>query len=175
MSSVIVVCGPPGVGKSKVADLLTRRTGGTVLRTDEIRKDLFGPEPSYSWKESKQTYNELFDRARNLLQDDETVILDGTFSQQSGRKRANHLAQEYTDPYSFTLIRVTADDSVVRRRISNREDDISDADYSVYQSIRDRFEPVELPHVEVDNSRNFWHTMRQLRAKDLYSKASYYK
>jgi len=176
MSRLIVVCGEPGVGKSKVADLLSRRTGGHVLRTDEIRKDLFGPEPEYTKEESQATYDEMFDRAKNLLRDGhKCVILDATFMLKRGRERANALAQEYTDPYNFDIVRVTADEDVVRKRIRERENDASDADFQIYQSIRDRFEPIELPCTEIDNSGYWWDTMEQCRSKDLYSKPSYYK
>ena len=176
MSRLIVVCGEPGVGKSKVADLLSRRTGGHVLRTDEIRKDLFGPEPEYTSEESQQVYDEMFDRAKNLLRDDhKCVILDATFMLKVGRERADFLAQKYTDPYNFDIVRVTADEDVVRKRIRERENDASDADFSIYQSIRDRFEPIEFPHVEIDNSGYWWDTMEQCRSKDLYSTPSYYQ
>lgn len=176
MSSLTIVCGEPGVGKSRVADFISRRMGGApVLRTDEIRKDLFGPEPDYTSEESQATYDEMFDRARNLLKDGEHVILDATFMFEHGRQRANALAQEYTDPYDFTIIRVTCEPSIAKDRINNRTHDASDADVSVYQSIRDRFEPVELPYHEIDNSDWFWHTMDQLRETGVYEVPSYYR
>jgi predicted kinase len=167
MSKLIIVCGEPGVGKSDVADLLSLRTGASVLRTDDIRKDLFGPEPEYSKEESKATYDEMFDRAGNILQDGLSVILDATFMLQKGRERANRLAQKHTQPYDFTIVRVTAEPDVVKKRIREREDDASDADVSVYQSIRKRFEPVELPHVTVDNSGYWWNTMEEVRSKQV--------
>lgn len=175
MNRLIVVCGEPGVGKSRVADLLSRRTGAHILRTDEIRKDLFGPEPEYTTEESQATYDEMFDRARNLLKDGDSVILDATFMLQKGRERANRLAQKHTNPYWFDIVRVTADEDTVRKRLRKREDDASDADFTIYQSIRDRFEPIELPHTEIDNSGSWWlDTIEELRSEDLYSKPSYY-
>lgn len=175
MSKLILVCGEPGVGKSKIASHLSKKLGGRVLRTDEIRKELFGPEPDYSTEESRKVYDAMFERADVLLQQDYTVILDATFMLQKGRERANHLAQVNTDPYDFTIIRVTAEPSVVKERIRERgEDSASDADVRVYQSIRDRFEEVELPHVTIDNSHTWFETRKQLWSKDLYAKPSYY-
>lgn len=173
--AVFVVCGPPGVGKSRVAEHIAKRTDGDRLATDKIRKDLFGPEPEYTREESQATYDEMFTRARKRLKDGGVVVLDATFMLKRGRERANHLAQEYTDPYDFTIVRVTADEDVVRKRIKEREDDPSDADFEIYQSIRDRYEPLELPHVTIDNS-DWWFTTRQrMRDADIYEVPSYYR
>lgn len=173
--TLYVVCGEPGVGKSRVAEHIADRTDGVRLATDEIRKDLFGPEPTYSKEESQAVYDEMFDRARNWLIDGCTVVLDATFMLKRGRERANKLAQQFTTPYSFQIVRVTCDEDVTKKRIREREDSASDADVSVYQSIRDRFEPVELPHVTIDNSNWWFTTMQQMREKDLYDVPSYYK
>lgn len=175
MSEVIVVCGEPGVGKSKVARHIADRIGGERLATDEIRKDLFGPEPDYTKEESQQVYDEMFDRARNFLLEEKPVVLDATFMLKVGRERADFLAQKYTSPYNFTLVRVTCEPDVAKERIRNREDSASDADVSVYQSIRDRFETIKYPHVEIDNSRRWWHTLKEMRSKDLYTYPSYYR
>lgn len=174
--TLYVVCGEPGVGKSRVAENIATHADGTIIDTDHVRKDMFGPEPSYSWKEGMETYDELFNRAEKRLKDGETVILDGTFKLQQGRERANALAQEHTDPYIFEIVRVVADDPVVRRRLKERQqegNDISDADYSVYQSIRDTYEAVELPHTTVDNSSWFFETERQLIEAGVYPEPSW--
>lgn len=165
--ALYVVCGEPGVGKSKVAKEIAKQTDGKRFATDEIRKDLFGPEPSYTSEESQATYEEMFDRAKNQLTRGHSVVLDATFMLRSGRARANRLAQAYTEPYDFTIVRVTAEESVAKHRIKERNG-VSDADVSVYESIRDRFESVELPHVTIDNSHWWFHTKQQLVDKDVY-------
>lgn len=164
---LIIVCGEPGVGKSSVAEYIAKLCRATHLSTDEIRKELFGPDPEYTRAESQATYDEMFDRARNILEDNGAVVLDATFMLQSGRERANRLAQEYTEPYNFTIVRVECDPDTAKRRIRQREDTTSDADVSVYRSIRDRFEPVELPHVTIGNSGRWWHTKMKVQNKEL--------
>src|SRR5205085_38563 len=44
--ALILLGGLPGTGKSTLARGLTERTGGTVIRTDVVRKDLAGQAPS---------------------------------------------------------------------------------------------------------------------------------
>jgi len=168
---LIIVCGEPGVGKSSVAEYIAKLFdifgNCHVLATDEIRKELFGPEPEYTKEESQATYDEMFDRARLRLQENENVVLDATFMLQRGRERANRLAQEHTEPYNFTIVRVTCDPDTAKRRIRQREESASDADVQVYHSIRDRFEPIELPHVTIDNSDSWWQTREKLSNKEL--------
>lgn len=173
--ALFIVAGEPGVGKSRVAKHIAKRTDGKRLATDVIRKDLFGQNPEYTKKESQTVYDEMFDRARNLLKKGEPVVLDATFMLSSGRERANRLAQQFTDPYNFTIVRVVCDESVALKRIREREDSASDADADVYRSIRDRFEKIELPHVTIDNSEWWFRTKRELREKDVYEIPSYYK
>lgn len=154
-----VVCGEPGVGKSEVASFLGLiRTNTVVLRTDEIRKELFGPDPDYTSQESQATYDEMFQRARNNLEDGGNVIMDATFMYADGRQRAKGLASE-TDA-TFHLLRIVCDEDTVIERIKSREDDASDAGVDVYRSIRDRFEPVEMSHSRVDNSGGLLDTMK---------------
>jgi predicted kinase len=172
--SVFVVAGEPGVGKSKVAKHIAKRTDGKRLATDVIRKDLFGPEPEYTREESQAVYDEMFDRAKNFLTRGKGVVLDATFMLASGRERANRLAQKFTDPYDFTIVRVICDEDIAIRRIKEREG-ISDADTDVYRSIRDRFEDIELPHVTIDNSAWWFDTKRQMRDKDVYESPRYYR
>ena len=173
--AVFVVAGEPGVGKSKVAKHIAKRTDGKRLATDVIRKDLFGPEPTYSKEESQAVYDEMFDRAKNRLTRGEPVVLDATFMLASGRERANRLAQKFTDPYDFTIVRVICDEDIAIRRIKERDSGPSDADVDVYRSIRDRFEEIELPHVTIDNSAWWFDTKQQLREAEVYEIPSYYK
>lgn len=167
MCRLVIVCGEPGVGKSRVSRHIAEQVDGTRLATDEIRKELFGAEPNYTWQESKTTYDELFGRTERLLQDGDTCVLDGTFMLKRGRKRAKHLAETYTTSNSIDIVRVTAEDTVVKERITERENDISDAGFKTYQSIRDRFEPVMLPHTVIDNSSSWQHTVDEIASKDL--------
>jgi predicted kinase len=147
--SLVVVCGPPGVGKTTVASEAAEQVDGTVLRTDVVRKDLF-PEPSYDEAETDAVYDELLARSRERLADGESVVLDGTFRTERQRERAATLATECGG--AFELFRVACEESIVRRRIEDREDDASDADFDIHQMIREEFEPISRDHARIDNS-----------------------
>jgi len=150
---LVLVCGLPGTGKSTAAERIVEVLPGRLLRSDVVRKELF-PDPTYSSEESAAVYDELLDRARDLLDSGEHVVLDATFRRRELRKRAAAVAE--TAGVEFRPVRVVCEESTVRERIRRREaeeDDESDADFAVYTQLRDEFEPIEGDdHLVVDNS-----------------------
>jgi predicted kinase len=143
-----VVCGLPGVGKSTVARAIADRLPATVFRTDVIRKELYA-EPAYTTAETVTVYDELLTRAFDHLEIGESVVLDATFKTGDRRIQARDLATQVGA--RFRLVHVECQEAVLKRRIEAR-DGVSDADLDVHIAFRDRFEPVEMDHVVVDNS-----------------------
>lgn len=156
---VIVVCGLPGVGKSTVSRAIAEAVDGEVLRTDVIRQELV-ENPVYTAKEKRRVYEALFDRARDLTESGRTVVLDGTYRRQTYRDRAWELADELGA--NFEIVAVECDEPVVERRISERENDASEADFAVYRQYRDSFDPLEADHETVDNSGDLATTRQQV-------------
>jgi len=144
---LVVVCGLPGVGKSTVSRAIADRLDAAVLRTDVVRKELFG-EPAYTTDETAAVYDERLARARARLRTG-PVVLDGTFKRRDRRADARDLAASVGS--RFRLVRVDCDEAVVEERIAEREG-VSDADIEIHRRFRDRFEPVEIDHLVVDNS-----------------------
>ncbi len=98
--SLTLVGGDPGSGKSTLAGGIGDRLGWTVLRSDEVRKDLAGvghttelssglDEGHYSERATAGTYTELLSRARLLLEAGESVILDATWHDDRQRRAAS--------------------------------------------------------------------------------------
>jgi len=156
---LVVQCGLPGVGKSTVAAAIADRLGGERVRSDAVRRELFD-DPTYSPAEKDRVYGAMLERAREALADGRPVVLDATYERRARRDRAAALADEVGA--DLTLVRVVCEDGVARQRIRDREDDPSEADVSVYENARDRFEPLERDHVTVDNSGDLATTRRQV-------------
>ncbi|MFB6197354.1 MAG: AAA family ATPase, partial [Halobacteriaceae archaeon] len=90
---VIVVCGLPGVGKTTVSETIADRIDAPRLRTDVVRKDIID-EPAYTPAETRRMYLELVERARELVERDGQVILDGTFKNRDQRERVREMARD---------------------------------------------------------------------------------
>lgn len=158
---LVVVCGLPGAGKTTVSAAVANRLDAPRLRTDVVRTEVLD-DPAYTPSETRRVYAALFGRAREAVDGEGAVVLDGTFKFEAQRATAAELADELGVP--FRLVRVDCEERVVRERIAAREGDASDADFEVYGIIRDAFEPIARDHVVVDNSGALEETMAQVDA-----------
>lgn len=156
---LVVVCGLPGAGKTTVAGDVVDRLDAVRIRTDVVRKDRFD-DPDYTEAETDAVYRVVRDRADAALGADDHVVLDGTFRERAFREPAYELAREHD--VDCLVLKVEADDDVVRERIRAREDDASDADVSIYEHYRDQFAPLQVDHVVVDNSGTIPETKEQV-------------
>jgi uncharacterized protein len=103
--ALTVVGGLPGTGKSTLAEHLGDQLACSVLRSDELRKDLAGTGHTtrghddfgagiYDAASTAATYRELLDRARGLLELGESVVLDASWSDGRWRDAARAVARE---------------------------------------------------------------------------------
>jgi aminoglycoside phosphotransferase family enzyme/predicted kinase len=150
---LVVVGGPPGTGKSTVAQGLGARLGWVVLRSDEVRKDVTGvgramsaPAPPdrgiYTPEVTHETYSMLLDRAALALHAGESVVLDATWSEEGRRRRARRVALDASADVvelRCELPEVEAAARIARRRAEGV--DVSDADPEVAAALRAAFEP----------------------------------
>lgn len=147
--SFVAYCGLPGVGKSTAAQYTAKEYDTSRLRTDEIRKELFD-DPTYSSAEDDATYEELFRRAREALAAGDDVVLDATFGCRRHRDRASEAADAVG--VDLTFVRIVCDQAVTEQRIAERTAGPSDADVDIYRTLRERYDPFERAHIEIDNS-----------------------
>lgn len=146
---LLLVGGLPGTGKSTLSRELAQSAGFTVIRSDVVRKELAGltlaPSPVdlrselYSAESTRRTYEECLRRAVTLLQNGERVIVDATFSQEQFRRQFLDAALQLSLPALFLIC--DADPETVRKRLHERSGDASDADWSVYLSAIEKWEP----------------------------------
>ncbi len=141
--TLTLVGGLPGTGKSTLAGDLADRLGWTVLRSDELRKDLAGlghtartgaayREDLYSDASTTATYRTLLDRAGALLELGEPVILDASWGASRWRDEARALARNTRS--DVVELRCEAPTDVARARLAARghaDNDASDATSAV--------------------------------------------
>ncbi len=151
--TLTLVGGAPGSGKSTLARGLGDALGWTVLRSDEVRKDLAGmghldrppdglDRGIYSDRHTASTYRELVRRAHRLLELGEPVLLDASWADADLRESARAVAS--ASSADFLELCCEVDPETSARRISVRRragGDPSDATREIGDAIRRRFDP----------------------------------
>jgi predicted kinase len=160
---LVMLCGLPGTGKTSLARRLAMRWPAVIIESDRIRQTLFTP-PAYTAEESRQVHQVCH-------------ILIGWYLRHTGRDGKlyrHHVIYDATNLYAYhrqlvvglaernearlVVVEVTARDEIVRERLAPRgRRDLaalySDADWDVYQRMRQRAEPIQGEHVTIDTSQ----------------------
>ncbi len=167
------VGGLSGSGKSTLARALAPWLGGSpgavVLRSDEVRKRLFGvaatealPKSAYAPAESVRVYAVMLEEARKALAARVSVILDAAFLKPAERTDAERLGADAG--LHFRGLWLEAPEAVLRQRLRARTGDASDAD----EAVLDRQLRGDLGEVgwrRVDASAPIIHQLRSARSE----------
>ena len=150
---LVLIGGLPGTGKTTLASALGDELGWTVLRSDEVRKELAGLDPLehvtvpyrdslYSSAMTDATYRELRSRAGLLLRRGESVVLDASFS--TARSRVDAAAVAAESAADLTELRCLLPADMAAQRLSRRaqaDRDASDATPAIANAMAREFEP----------------------------------
>lgn len=142
-AKLIMVMGLPGSGKTYFAKALAQEMAALHFNSDRIRKEL-DSRPGYSSKEKGHIYQVMYDRVCEGLLQGMSVIVDATFSKAVYRTPYLNWTVEHKIP--TCMIMLEASERVIRTRVSKKRPD-SDADFEVYRSIKDQYEPLTEDHL----------------------------
>ena len=87
-------------------------------------------------------------------------ILDATFYNQKSREDVKTRLNLRKDQYK--IIECICPEELVISRLTDRKNDYSDADISIYQKIRKIYEPIKEKHIIVDTSRSLKKTIGEV-------------
>ena len=141
--SLTAVGGLSGSGKSTrargLAPALGRAPGAVVLRSDEVRKRLWGrgpterlPPQAYAEGESARVYGRMLNEARLALAAGRPVVLDAVFLKPEERDAAEALAAQAG--VAFEGVWLDTPPAVMASRLRTRAGDASDADEAVLEA-----------------------------------------
>jgi aminoglycoside phosphotransferase family enzyme/predicted kinase len=136
----VAVGGRSGTGKTVLARSLAGSIepspGAVLLRSDVVRKELFGvgeytplPPAAYLADESKRVYQIMISRAREIVDQGFSVVLDAAFLRERERDAASRAAHELG--VRFRPLFLIADPAIRLSRVTARKRDASDATLDV--------------------------------------------
>jgi len=144
---LIIMFGLSASGKSSVSQQLTDAMGIIRIRSDVERRRLFNKPLTgvalseinknklnmgvYSEQASLQTYAKLAEIAKKVIEAGYSVLIDAAFLQHKQREVFQQLASRLD--ISYIILAVTAPVEVLRQRISERKNDVSEANLTVLE------------------------------------------
>jgi predicted kinase len=152
---IVLFCGLPGVGKTRLANELSPLINAVVLSTDKLRKELI-PNPTYTKEEKELIYDVMLLVARYLHNAaGVNCILDATFNTEESRKKAIKKLGNISSKQIYIIECVCPEDIVISR-LKARKGDYSDADIGIYTKMKQVYEPVKdkQRHIVADTSRD---------------------
>lgn len=148
---LIIMFGLSGSGKSHLAQYLAEALQGIRIRSDVERKRLQhiplerhastrAGQGIYSSDITMLTYQRLASLASRCLKSGYPCITDATFLQTTQRDLLREVAHECQVP--FCIIKLDVPEAVLKARLENRRDDVSEANLDVLQQQKANLEPL---------------------------------
>ena len=152
--ALVVLSGLPGSGKSHFCRRLASRYPMASLKSDALRKALFG-QPTHSAEESRRLFAACHLVLSRLLARGIPAIFDATNLREVHRRQVYSIADDHNA--KLILVHLQAPPAVAHERLQARvkgphSQDLSDAGPEVYERMRHDVEPIGRPHISVDTS-----------------------
>jgi hypothetical protein len=166
--TLVLTCGLMGVGKTTIGKPLADILGGTLLRSDELRKELTGlrvtekkAEPFgkgiYTPELTRKTYDLLLERSLASIAAGNTVVADASFLRRDDRELFRKAAEKAGVP--FLILFMECDKQTTFRRLDRRQalgSDASDGRRELYAQQAAAFQSIAGTKdvMRVDTARN---------------------
>lgn len=168
-----MMSGLSGSGKTTIARQLAPEQGAIHLRSDAVRKHLAGiavdetgPDEIYTPEMSQKTYERLLELGSLLASQGWSVILDAKYDQQAFREAVIQEAEQNHLP--LQILYCDAPMTVLRDRVAQRDNDISDATPNLLAQQKANAEPFtakEQQYLKTLDTTQDWKQLSQALAE----------
>ena len=166
VSSLIVMSGLPGTGKSHLAHQLVALLGYIVIASDSVRKTLVR-NPKYNSNEHYRVFRASHTYVNELLERRFGVIFDATNLNSHAINPLRRIANQTKS--DFSIIRCVAPEQVIEARLIKRtegQDDFeSDADWRIYKMLKPNQKEIKSCDYIVDSSTDTSWLINELKEK----------
>ena len=146
-TTMTLVGGLPGAGKSYFALRLSDRLGATYINSDLSRKQIEA-QGGYAFDDKLNVYEEMARRAGKELREKKSVVVDATFYCNQMREIFFTLAKlRHTRP---VFIEIVADEKVILKRLGKRMTPRA-AGLSVYNLVKSQYERPDMDHLVIES------------------------
>ena len=161
---LILICGLPCTGKSKLSRQLSHELGATWLRSDKFREVMF-PDQTRPEAGEQKLYPQSHRIAKNkamvfaaeiLLNEGKQVIIDSNLSSKSSRACFYELASDLN--IDLFIIQCSVPEEIAKEWIEKRIEKHIDsrfkiASYEVYKKKKEKFEVFDKEVLKIDMQR----------------------
>ncbi|PPK94262.1 putative kinase [Kineococcus xinjiangensis] len=152
---LIVMCGPPGAGKSAVAEAAARDLPAAVLSVDPVEAALWRAGIDRGQRTGLAAYSVVHALAGELLALGQPVLVDAVNDAPEARDAFRDLAAQHAAPLHFVEVRCP-DEELHRRRLEGRRRDLQGFPEPSWESVRprrDAFADWPQPRLVLDSRR----------------------
>lgn len=168
---LIAVGGLSGTGKTVLANalapLIAPPPGAVVVRSDIVRKQMFGvedthrlPPSAYTPEHAARVYDRLVQLAGRVLAQGHSAVIDGVFAREDEREAIAALARKCDVPLNGLFL--VADLETRQMRIGSRRGDASDATQEV-AALQERYNIGHVGWATIDASGTQEQTLQNCR------------
>ncbi len=151
---IVIVLGLPGSGKSYFAERLAKQLDAEYLNSDRLRRELLSKR-TYSDQEKAKVYAVMLEKMEEALQQKKSLVLDATFHKNESREPFLEKGKG-----KIFVIEVQADEAIIKERIQKNRP-FSEADFEVYEFIKQEWKPLEVPHLVLESTNENIEAMLQ--------------